>query len=102
MGDIVAYKQTPAPVKNPSVTLGGKKITFNTEIKGGEYIEYDPVTGKAELNHNNGKVEPITYTGSITAPTGEFEFTYSATPTTDAPVRAQVVLGFKGAEIANN
>lgn len=102
MGDIVAYKQTPAPVKNPSITLDGKKITFNTEIKGGEYIEFDPATGKAELNHNNGKVEPITYTGSIKAPTGEFEFTYSATPTTDAPVRAQVVLGFKGAEIANN
>lgn len=99
--DIVAYKHIEAPVKNPCVTVGNETITFNTEIKGGEYIEYDPDTKKAVLNHNDGNTENITYSGSLTVPAGDFEFTYSATPLTEAPIRAQVVFGCGGNEIAN-
>lgn len=100
--DIVACKHTEAPVKNPSVTIGEQTITFKTTVKGGQYIEYYPETGKAELNYNNGKTEEIPVTGSITVPEGNFEFTYSAEALTDAPVRAQVVIGCKGKLIANN
>ncbi len=102
MDDIVAYRQTVAPVNNPSVTIGDNTITFNTKIEAGQYIEYDPEANTAVLNYNNGETEEISFSGSIAVPAGEFEFVYSAEPVTDAPVRAQVVIGCQGKEIANN
>ncbi len=49
IGDLVACKLVNAPVKNPTVTVGDKSITFNTEIGSGEYIEYYPEKNKAYL-----------------------------------------------------
>ncbi len=101
MDDIVAYRHTEAPVKNPSVTVGDSTITFNTEIKGGQYIEYDPHTNSAVLNYNDGTEKKISHSGSVSVPSGEFSYTYSAEALTEAPVRAQVVIGCEGKEIAN-
>ena len=102
ISSIYAYTQTPAPVKNPTVTVGGSSMVFNAELQGGDYIEYDPLTSKALLYHNaEERVEEITFSGALTIPTGDFKATYSAEALTDAPVRARLVFGFAGKEITN-
>ncbi|MBQ9976522.1 MAG: hypothetical protein IJP16_08420 [Clostridia bacterium] len=99
--DLVTYPHTEAPIKNPSVTVNGDTVTFNCELHGGDYIEYDPETDKALLYHNTEQtVEEITMTGSL-AVDGEFTATYSAECLTDAPLRARVTLGFIGEELKN-
>ena len=70
IGTITAYTHTEAPVKNPTITVGSDSITFNCTIQGGEYIEYDPLTGKATLYHNgllpeNQTTEEITFSGKL-------------------------------------
>ena len=103
IGAITAYTHTDAPIKNPSISVGSSTITFNCEMKGGEYLEFDPITGKAILYHNAEQTkEEVTFTGKLTAPKGNFTATYSAEAQTEAPIRAQVTLGFAGKEITNN
>ncbi len=102
LGEMKAYTHTLAPVKNPTITIGSTKMTFNCEIKGGEFLEYDPLTNKATLYHNYEQTkENVTFSGKLEIPTGSFEAVYSANATTNAPVRARVVLGFYGQEIGN-
>ncbi len=112
--DIRAYKITDAPAKNITIKIGSSEITFDAEVHSGEYVEFYPETGKAYLNYykytrnEEGKyvddtahTKEISYTGSITVPKGKFNYTYSATPMTDAPLRANVVVGVSGKVIAN-
>ncbi|MBR6633701.1 MAG: hypothetical protein IKL05_05315, partial [Clostridia bacterium] len=112
--DLMSVKIVEAPVSNPSVTINGKTITFNTELKSGEYIEFYPETGKAYHTYyiyeytDEGKykndtvfVKEITYTGSVEVPAGSYSYTYNAQPLTDAPTRASVVIGTSGAIIEN-
>ncbi len=116
--DLRAYRPTSAPVTNPSITVNGKTMTFNTTVKSGEYIEYYPELGKAylhaynddvynnsvyaETNGDKETVSVINVSGDIIEiPSGEFTFTYAATSTTDAPHRAKLVFGFKGGLIEN-
>jgi len=102
IGTIYGYTQTPAPVENPTVKSGSSSITFNCEISGGEYIEYDPITNKAFLYHTSEQTsEEISFTGTLNLPSGKFTAEYSATPKTAAPVRARVTLGVSGEEITN-
>ena len=114
LDDIKAYTATDAPANNPSVTIGGSTITFNTEIHSGDFIEFYPETGKAYLNYyeniydekGNFKssiahTKEITYTGSVTAPAGSFSYTYNAEAATSAPLRALVKIGVQGKVIAN-
>ena len=102
IGDIMGYRQMYAPVKNPSVTVNGQTLSFDTTIKGGEYIDYDPKTNTAKLYHSwERTVEDIAVVGGITVPNGDFECTYEATPEEDTTVRARVVFGFSGIEITN-
>ncbi|MBE6651375.1 MAG: S-layer homology domain-containing protein [Ruminococcaceae bacterium] len=110
--DLRACTVAPAPATNPSVTIGGSTITFKTTVRSGEYIEYFPELGKAYLhsynmlsggtNGNTATVSEISFTGSVTVPAGDFTYTYNATGTTDAPLRAQVVLGLKSNELIKN
>ncbi|MBR5460527.1 MAG: hypothetical protein IKV53_06625 [Clostridia bacterium] len=101
-GDLITYPHTEAPIKNPSVTVGNDTVTFNCELHGGDYIEYDPETDKALLFHNTEQtVEEITMTGGL-AVDGEYTATYSAECLTDAPLRAKLVFGFTGDEAKNN
>jgi hypothetical protein len=102
IGILKAYAQTEAPVKNPTLTVGSSTMTLNCEMKGGEYLEYAPLTGKAILYHNAEQTrEEVTFTGKLQAPAGSFNAVYSAEAETKAPVRARVVLGFLGQEITN-
>ncbi len=99
--DLISYPQTEAPIKNPSVTVNGETVTFNCELHGGDYIEYDPETDKALLFHNTEQtVEEITMTGKLEVE-GEYTAAYSAESLTDAPLRAKLVLGFIGDEAKN-
>ncbi len=101
ISNIMAYTQTEAPVENPTLTVGSSTMTFNTTIKGGEYVEYDPLTNKAILYHADQTFEEVKFTGLLNVGSGNYECTYSAKATTAAPVRARVVLGFSGVEITN-
>ncbi len=102
MSDIIAYQHTESPIKNPTVTVGDSKMTFNCEMKGGEYLEYDPETGKAILFHNATQTkEEITFTGKLEVGSGSFAATYTAETLSEAPLRAKLVLGFLGEEIGN-
>ncbi len=101
LSDVVAYKQTNAPTKNPTVTVGSSTMTFNTTLNSGEYIEYDPRTNKALAYRVDQSVEEIKFTGSISVNAGNFTGTYSAEAQTDADVRARVVFGFYGPQYAN-
>ena len=103
LGELTAYTHTDAPIKNPTITVGSSKMTFNCEMKSGEYLEYDPLTNKAILYHNYEQTkEDITFSGALNIPTGSFSAVYSAESLTNAPLRARVVLGFSGQEIGNN
>ena len=102
IGNLIAYTHTPAEIKNPTVSVGSSKVTFNCTMKGGEYLEYDPITGKAILYHNAEQTkEEITFSGKLEIGSGSFVATYSAEAQTEAPVRARVVIGFTGQEITN-
>ncbi len=101
IGDVKAYTQTEAPVENPTLTVGSSTITFNATLKGGEYVEYDPLTNKAYLYHADQTIEEVTFTGKLSVSSGDYTCTYSANALTDAPLRARVVLGFAGEEITN-
>ncbi len=112
--DITGYELVNSPAKNPSVQVGSSKITFNTEINSGEFIEYYPDTNKAYLNYydieydaegkvtkNVAHVKEITFDGKLTVPAGSFTAKYNAEALTDAPLRAQVKLGMQGKVIEN-
>ncbi len=114
MDDIRACTTIDAPVKNPSVTVGDTKITFNTELHSGEFVEYYPETGKAYQTYydytfneagtyvsDKPHVKEITTTGTLTVPAGEFSYTYDGEALTEAPTRARVAIGLGGKTIAN-
>ena len=114
MDDIRACKTIDAPVKNPSVTIGDTKITFNTELHSGEFVEYYPETGKAyqtyyDYTFNDAgtyvsdvpHVKEITTSGTLTVPEGDFSYTYGGEAVTEAPSRARVAIGLSGKTIAN-
>jgi len=104
LDDLRACEITDGAVKNPSVTIGDRMITFETELRGGEYIEFNPATGLATHYYYEGNKacsREIAYTGSITVQQGKFAYVYSAESLTNAPVRARVVIGFQGDLIEN-
>ena len=110
--DLVACTAVNNPVNMPSVKIGDTEITFNTTIRSGEYVEYFPELNKAYLHSyaknadgTNGVAKTVTevsFTGSLTVPEGDFTYTYNGTPDIDAPLRAQVVLGLKSADVIAN
>ena len=103
IGEIFACTPVDAAVKNPTVKIGNESVTFNTTLKAGEYLEYDPLTDKAIVYHAYEQTtEEVEYTGGIkNAPKGSFTASYSAEALTDAPTRAIIVTGFSGEEITS-
>ena len=49
ISDIRALPLDASPVKNPGVIINGKTLTFNCELKPGEYIEYTPDSSEAAI-----------------------------------------------------
>jgi hypothetical protein len=89
-------------VENPTVTVGSSSITFNTTIEGGNYIEYFPETNKAYQYDNYTQTsKEISFTGSLTIPTGNSTGTYTANVTDGTKLRAKVVFGFAGETVDN-
>ena len=102
ISSVYGYTQVQDSVINPTVSVGNTAITFNTTIRGGEYIEYEPDTNRAFLYHNlEQTVEEIDFTGEISVGEGEYTGRYTAKSETNAPLRAKVVLGFAGATVEN-
>lgn len=112
LGDLVACEAVNSPAQFPSVTVGGKTLTFNTNLRSGEYIEYFPELNRAYkhyydvnadgTNGNEKYVTEISFSGSLTVPHGDFTYTYNGSATSNAPLRAQVVIGVKSDEIIAN
>ncbi len=91
IGNVSAYTHTDSPVKNPTVKIGEKEIVFNCEMKGGEYLEYDPITNKAILYHTvEQTTEDVSFNEVPTAPKGNVTVTYSAQALTSATIRAKI------------
>lgn len=95
-------KYTYSSVTNPTVSYYGSKITFDTTLTGGNYIEFDG-TRAVELARNGAHVKDLTYTvvGDLIAPTGDFNVSVSGTGanTTD---RLWLTLGYRGEQIFND
>jgi hypothetical protein len=101
ISSIYAYTQVQDSVTNPTVSVGDTAITFNTTIKGGEYIEYEPDTNKALLYHNEEQtVEEVDFTGEVSVGEGAYTGKYSAA-SNNAHLRAKVVFGFAGETVDN-
>ena len=101
MDDIILQPHNAAPIKNPTVKVGGQSITFNCEMSGGEYLEFDPDANKAILYHNATQTtEEVTFTGSITVK-GSYSASLSAEAQTTAPLRARLTFGFSGQVLGN-
>jgi len=120
--DIKAYTLTNSPAKNPSVTVNGQTITFSATLRSGEYIEYFPALNKAYhhsynkgsngINGNTASITQISFSGSVTVPTGDFTYTYNAssglsllesfTSYMGGPLRAKVVIGLQSSELIEN
>ncbi len=111
---LTAYTPIDAPAKNPSITIGDKTITFNAELHSSDYIEYYPDENKAYLNYytqiynddgswksDEAHTKEITFSGSVTVPSGNFTYKYKTEALTSYPTRAQVVIGLSGKVLAN-
>ncbi len=101
VGDIICYKQSDVTVTNPSVTVGGQTMTFNTTLLAGEYIEYDPATDTAIRYTREQTKETVEFTGSIKLSSGSASGSYEVESSTVPTVRAKVVFGFAGDEVTN-
>ena len=78
VGELTAAPVCREPVKNVAISLGDESISFVGEISPGEYVEYDPVKGTAEVYNRLGFVRGIEVKGALTLPAGESELTFSA------------------------
>lgn len=88
-------------VTNPGISYNGSSVVFNTTLTDGSYIEFDG--SRAILYDVKGNSSEITFTatGSLIAPTGDFDVTLLGTGsnTTD---RARVTIGFAGEQVFND
>ena len=104
MNDIYYSNIESVSAKNPSVTIGDNTIKFvtgSTAFNSGSYIEYYPVVNKAYLHNYSGSTynaTEIAVQGSVTAPNGDFTYTYSVE---EGSPKAKVVIGMQGEKIAN-
>ena len=69
MGDLRGYKVADQPICNPSVSIGGKQITFRTELNPGCYLTYQPGEEYALLYDVYGEKGRIDVDGEV----GELE-----------------------------
>ncbi len=97
MSDIVVAEHTYEVLKNPTVKIGDSEIVFNCELMSSDFIEFDGKTAKVIDRNANEKI--ISYSGSITAPNGDFEAKLTAQPLNRTTPRAQLTFGFTGKEI---
>jgi len=96
------FRTSSAPIKNPTVKVGSSSVVFYCEMRGSDYLEYDPETGKALLFHNvEQTVDEVEFSGVLETPQGEMTISYSAESLSSAPLRAKLVLGFIGEDVMN-
>ena len=99
MGDVKAVKMNSYSFSNPSVTVGGKTISFDCDLASGEYLEYDPVTKKAAAYDQAGNSRYVAVSGAMgfRVPSGDFEAELSGTSDIEnAPIEATLTFGFSG------
>ena len=106
LDDITACALSDGGMERPTLTVNGLTVAFETELRGGQYIEYDPADGTAFLMgyEEDGRTafcREIPVTGQLILPKGEYTLSYSARSLSGAPARVRVVLGTEGALLTN-
>ena len=71
MSSVTACRQVYDVIKNPSVTIGDEKVTFECELMSTDLIEWDGKEACVLDRYANRKT--VHFTGSVTAPEGAFE-----------------------------
>jgi hypothetical protein len=104
LDDITACVLTDGAMEDPTLTVNGQTLVFETVLRGGEYIEYDPASGRAvHVFYEDGtpRSREIGLRGSLILPEGPYGVTFAARSLTDGPARARVVLGTAGGLLKN-
>lgn len=97
MTDIVAAEHMYEILKDPTLQVGDSRVTFGCELMSSDFIEFDGTQAKVIDRYGNEK--PVWFSGELTVPTGSFEAELTAKPLNGGVARAQLTLGFTGAEI---
>ncbi len=97
MSSIEAVKHIYEVLKNPTVTMGDEKLTFECELMSTDFIEFDGKCAKVIDRYTNEK--EINFYGSLTVPKGDFTLELTAKPLNQTTPRAQVTCIFTGKTI---
>ena len=99
MSSIVATPAVTNAISNPTITIGGSSVTFNTTVSHSEYLEYMPGSATATKYSGTGAETTVTVTGVLPiVGSGAFEAEISADGAA-MPIRATVTFGFTGPEV---
>ena len=71
--------------------------TFNSQFQEETAKEYN----EGDFVINEAHTKEFSFTGNATVNSGNYKYTYTATPLTDAPLRAEIKIGLQGAIISN-
>lgn len=102
--DIVAVPRVSNALKNPSVKLSNASITFEGNLKSGEFIEYQAGDNVATIFNSIGesRTVPVLRQGRFRIPHGLFEATVSGqSELQDTPCQVVATIGSKGRFITN-
>jgi hypothetical protein len=100
LGNIYVCAIISAGVKNPTVTLNGKSITFNCTVPAYSYLEYTPGDKVAYVYDLIGTPTEVSFTGEMpTFGKGDFAATVTGECTENATARMRVTFGFTGKEL---
>ena len=91
-------------ISNPTVRIGGSTVTFNDNLKSGEYLEYFARDKEAMIYDRLGKSRVISVkrTGRLRVPVGEFTATVAGdNELINTPSEVILTVGVKGEFITN-
>jgi hypothetical protein len=95
---VLAIPVLPGTVRAPSLSAAGRRITFDTTLVSGEYLEYDPAVGSCRKYDRLGALlgEPPIIGGPLTLDHGVNRVRMDGGPDESPPPRAAVTLRFEG------
>ncbi len=91
LSPIRALPIVPAKLRNPSVTIGGKAITFPVEIETGQFLEFRGVDDCKLYGSKGEEIRDVEPAGAVpTLDPGENEIQFACEPQADVSPRAYV------------
>lgn len=101
MSSIQMCEHTDNPITNPTLQVGDSTVTFRCTIASTEYLEYFPGSPAVIYDRYGNAREVNDISGSLTVAGGNFNAVFTGEGSGNGPVRAEVTLGFTGAELTN-